>query len=98
MDGEAGKKFGTGKMGKYSPRHLRCDMCDIDIWLYIVAITSAMRIDDIFVPKGNGLGWTLNFDNPLSWVVLLLLVTLVYMLTRQQLKQLVDLVKGYFRK
>jgi uncharacterized membrane protein len=57
-----------------------------------------MLVYDIFVPKGNGLGWTLDFDNPLSWVVLLLLVILIYILTRQQLKLLVDLVRGYFRK
>jgi uncharacterized membrane protein len=24
----------------------------------------------IFIPKGNGLGWTLNFDRPISYVIL----------------------------
>lgn len=57
-----------------------------------------MRVDDIFVPKGNGLGWTLNFENPLSWVVLILLIIIIYLLTRKHIRELANLVKAYFRK
>lgn len=38
-----------------------------------------MRFDNIFVPKEKTFGWTLNFDNPLAWVVLVLLMGFLVM-------------------
>jgi hypothetical protein len=64
----------------------------------IIPTTKNMRLDDLFVPKGNNFGWTLNFENPLSWVVLILLVALIFTLTRKQLSDFINLMKAYFRK
>ena len=30
-----------------------------------------MKKDDLIIPKGNGLGWTININNPISWVVVI---------------------------
>jgi len=34
-------------------------------------------MDDLIIPKGNGLGWTINTNNPLS-VVIVIAFTLVF--------------------
>ena len=57
-----------------------------------------MRIDNIFISKGNGLGWTLNFDNPLSWVVLVALLVLVALAARKPIKEFLLIVRGYWNK
>jgi len=56
-----------------------------------------MRFDNIFVPKGNGLGWTLNFDNPVSMLILVAFLLLIFILIRKKLKSSVLLLKAYFK-
>jgi hypothetical protein len=57
-----------------------------------------MQLIDIFVPKGDGLGWTLDFSNPFSWVVLAALMLTIYLSIKPQIKELFILLRGYFGK
>ena len=33
--------------------------------------------EPIFIPKGDGLGWTLNFDRPISYLILVLILAVL---------------------
>jgi uncharacterized membrane protein len=57
-----------------------------------------MKFDNIFIPKGNGLGWTLNFSNPLSFVVLLIVLAFIYYVAKPQIKEFISITRGYFKK
>ena len=54
-----------------------------------------MRFDSVFVPKGNGLGWTLNFHNPLSWIVLIAILLFVFIIRFADIKRMVLAAKNY---
>jgi threonine/homoserine/homoserine lactone efflux protein len=55
-----------------------------------------MLLSDIFIPKGNGLGWTLDFSNPKSWVFLMGIVGLVVLIKLKGIKELLLLAKAFF--
>ena len=53
-----------------------------------------MRFDNILVPKTNGLGWTFNYDNPISWVLTVLLAVVLAIVLYPKLKRLINEVKS----
>ena len=57
-------------------------------------LLAVLRFDNIFVPKGNGLGWTLNFDNPISWVIVVLITVLLAVVLYPKLKQILYYFEG----
>ena len=56
-----------------------------------------MRFDNIFVPKGNGLGWTLNPNNPLSTYLAIAFLLVVFFIYRKRLKNSIFLLMAYFK-
>jgi uncharacterized membrane protein len=39
---------------------------------------------NIFVPREYSFGYTLNFANPISWVILAAIIAIIYFLTNMQ--------------
>jgi hypothetical protein len=51
-----------------------------------------MRFDNIFIPKGNGLGWTLNFENPLSVVIVVIFTVFLAFFAYKKLKYILPAI------
>ncbi len=48
-----------------------------------------MRFDNIFIPKGNGLGWTFNYENPISWILAFILAVFLFVVLYPRVKLLI---------
>ena len=54
-----------------------------------------LRFDNLLVPRGNGLGWTLNQDNPLATPIGIFISLIIGLCLYPALKKGMFLVKAY---
>jgi len=44
--------------------------------IFLVCVTFS-GCAGVFVPKTHGVGWTLNWSNPISWIVIVVVIGLI---------------------
>jgi len=54
-------------------------------------------MNDLFIPKENGMGWQLNFHRPLAWVIFIAVICLTWWLTSKPLKEMFYYLKALIR-
>jgi hypothetical protein len=54
-----------------------------------------MRFDNLFVQKEKGFGWTLNFQNPLTGILLAVFLLLLVVMNFRRIKEWVLLAAAF---
>lgn len=66
-------------MGNLSMARRKCEKGKIEKYREIKCAFFYYNNEDsnLFVPKLYGIGWTVNWANPISWVIILIIIILV---------------------